>query len=77
MGACPRHSTWLQGPEREPQRATEWWAKRGSKFLEFDSRFFWWGVDFATFWRDLTGVGLFKRGFDRFLEGSFRDLVGF
>ena len=24
--------TWLKGPEREPQRATEWWAKRRSKF---------------------------------------------
>ena len=30
MGACPHVSTWLQGPKREPQRATEWqwaWAK--------------------------------------------------
>ena len=26
-------STWLQGPEREPQRAIEWWDRRRSKFL--------------------------------------------
>ena len=29
MGACPRVSTGLQGPEREPQRAAEWRLLRG------------------------------------------------
>ena len=50
---------WLEGPEREPQRATERWAKRRSKFLKW-GRGWGWGLE------DPEKVLKASKGSDRF-----------